>query len=106
MRGAKNSKNTPFRSVKPNHRFNDLFKGSKVKIMPKHLTATQYTIVQTLLLQKKPQATIASKASCSIRQVTRIAKYLNAFGTSVPPKTMAQGRPFIVTVAMREVSCF
>ena len=98
-----NCKNAPFHSVSRNHTISYMFNSLKVNIMPKPLTPTQRAIVETLLLQQKPQMTIASEASCSVHQVKRMARYLRVFGTSVPPITRARGRPPIVTVAVKEV---
>jgi hypothetical protein len=66
----------------------------------------QRTIGQTLLMQHKPQTMITKEAACSIRQVKRIASNLKVFGKAMPPRMMAQGRPHIVAVAVKEVPPF
>ena len=64
--------------------------------MPRALTQTQKDIIGAMLGSKKMQTIIAEAANCSIRQVKRIKKNLQLFGTYEAPKLSTQGRPTIV----------
>jgi hypothetical protein len=71
--------------------------------MPRQLSQTQREIVLTLLETNAKQTDIAEHAKCSVRQVKRIAKNKQAFGTAVAPKLKKQGRPFKLTTNITEV---